>query len=901
MNRAFCASAVLLAYAVSAAAVAAAEAAAAARLDLGPGYAKGCTPPNLQSWPVQPPRVPPLSPSDKPNFVVIQVDDMGWDDIGLHHPRGPDGVTSAGAQTPNLDKLIKSGMSFSNFYVAPLCAMGRAQLLTGRDYPRTGNLFNGYGYDAINLGEATLGNVMQAAGYTTAHYGKWHNSRSLGYEPWWRGFNTSWLPSDTYLQLDNLMRHNGRYVQTKGLVEQIMADKMLGFMKQREEDKQPFMVYYAPYAIHATPTPKRFANYTAIRSNETAKASIYFQPEPYKSKILQQQPPPGQYNAGVWAFLMYLDDVLGKIFDYVDSSPVLRRNTYIMLTSDNGLSLSYVEDPAERLQRMPSGMIGDKNRFIPEFGAAATEGSLRNHLAVWGPGVPAGGVSDTLLNLADILPTIAELASAEGTTHERWSGHSFANLLQPNASATPRQTNRMQFTLVSAGKPEQCPPITQLMSKLLPTLGPDREVLKPQPLLAYTDEDGNNVMKHCIVGRYGEYKWYGRTDKVYRLANGSYIELPCNEIPDQQGRKSIAALFNTAAKEWWDSVLAEPHSFSKPVYLLGLDGAALTDTDPSNVEASGIVQLRRGSMAVDSIVNYTLVNDFGCWKIRPVQTATYQIIVMYHVQLPGLRALFQLDIIKHGARRRRTFSKLQFITDERDGAHFGSVRMEASKVDSELCLKLVDIVPVNNNDTAANGTAAGTAASGTGPAAGPDTAAARRGGSRRCSSSDGGWLFRLVAMRLVPTDIPDKRAPVRRPGSVEDDAGVEVASGTAAAAAAAAAVMSGVPVGMPADVIGPLGTSPEPARYEHFKPSDDMVEFERRVRQEAIAEARADFQVSGSSNNAAPAAAGRPGSAENMWQQLRHKYNWMEGQMTFRSLYRPCIYNGPPGCMETCG
>lgn len=50
--------------------------------------------------------------------------------------------------------------------------------------------------------------------------------------------------------------------------------------------------------------------------------------------------------------------------------------------------------------------------------------------------------------------------------------------------------------------------------------------------------------------------------------------------------------------------------------------------------------------------------------VQPVQTATYQIIVMYHVQLPGLRALFQLDIIKHGARRRRTFSKLQFITDE---------------------------------------------------------------------------------------------------------------------------------------------------------------------------------------------------------------------------------------------
>jgi arylsulfatase A-like enzyme len=86
--------------------------------------------------------VPPLPAGKRPNFIVILADDMGWDDIGLHHPRGPDGTTSAGAQTPNIDRLIKQGMSFTNFYATPLCAMGRAELLTGRDFPRTGNLFN---------------------------------------------------------------------------------------------------------------------------------------------------------------------------------------------------------------------------------------------------------------------------------------------------------------------------------------------------------------------------------------------------------------------------------------------------------------------------------------------------------------------------------------------------------------------------------------------------------------------------------------------------------------------------------------------------------------------------------------------------------------------------------------
>jgi arylsulfatase A-like enzyme len=73
-------------------------------------------------------------------------------------------------------------------------------------------------------------------------------------------------------------------------------------------------------------------------------------------------------------------------------------------------------------QRLPSGMQGDKNTFENDgaTSGAGMEGSLRNHLAVWGPGVPSGGVSDTLLSLADVLPTIAELADATNTKHEPW-------------------------------------------------------------------------------------------------------------------------------------------------------------------------------------------------------------------------------------------------------------------------------------------------------------------------------------------------------------------------------------------------------------------------------------------------------------------------------------------------
>jgi hypothetical protein len=88
-------------------------------------------------------------------------------------------------------------------------------------------------------------------------------------------------------------------------------------------------------------------------------------------------------------------------------------------------------------------------------------------------------------------------------------------------------------------------------------------------------------------------------------------------VVDESQHREVAARFNAAAEAWWNSVVAEPHSFTKLVYVLGLPGFARPANEPTNVEASGIIQLRRGgSMVLNSIVNYTSVGDFGCWKIR---------------------------------------------------------------------------------------------------------------------------------------------------------------------------------------------------------------------------------------------------------------------------------------------
>jgi arylsulfatase A-like enzyme len=121
-------------------------------------------------------------------------------------------------------------------------------------------------------------------------------------------------------------------------------------------------------------------------------------------------------------------------------------------------------------------MLGDKNSFVDDISirSSGTEGSLRNHLTVWGPGVPSGAVSNVLLSLSDILPTMAELANATNTQHMPWSGMSFANLLVPDGTPTVKQQNRFLFTFVVSGADGQCPQADRLMSELLPDLDSNR-------------------------------------------------------------------------------------------------------------------------------------------------------------------------------------------------------------------------------------------------------------------------------------------------------------------------------------------------------------------------------------------------------------------------------------------
>ncbi|KAF6259251.1 alkaline-phosphatase-like protein [Scenedesmus sp. NREL 46B-D3] len=583
------------------------------------GPAHQCTPPTLVSKVVTAAAHAPLPSSRKPNFIIILTDDQGYDDIGLHQPQKP-GSRPTWVQTPNLDKFIQGATEFDNFYVAPMCSQSRAALLTGRDFVRTGTMLINGGYDYINRAETTSAEFFADNGYDTAHFGKWHNGRTLGYEPWNQGFQDSWLPS-SHVHLDNLMRHNGKYIQTKGLMEQDLMDKIIQYLGNHEAaDAQPFYMYYAPHAIHQG----------FMRPGQGPRWQRPA-PEPYKSKYKNMAPKLPSDTAEVWAMLEYMDDVLGRLFDYVAESP-LAENTYIMIMSDNGAELFPTERKGKhKLRRMPSGMMGYKKDVL--------EGGVRNFLAVKGPGVPAGVTDSTLTDVRDVLPTMADLAGLDSAPHPQWDGISMRNLLalgsgKPAVSlrgtelADTQQTDRF---VLSFGP--QC-----WSPDMVPALGPNRQVLKPQPLLDYDTGgvDGRGFAR-CIGIRYKDYKWIGDTGKVYKFEGTSHIEQPCNEVSGPE-KADVASQMSRLARQYFKSLVSDSHSFEKPTFYLGLGDWSVTNVLPDGAHARTPVRVE---LLPNGLTGFSRVGDSACFALNVTKAGRYRVQIMYTSQI---QASFRLSV-----------------------------------------------------------------------------------------------------------------------------------------------------------------------------------------------------------------------------------------------------------------
>lgn len=220
-------------------------------------YREGDTQPH---WPK-----PPTAPQNAPNVVLILLDDVGF---------GATSTFGGPAQTPALDRLAQNGLRYNRFHVTALCSPTRAALLSGRNdhnasFGTITDLANGFpGYTGIwNKDTASIAEVLRRNGYSTAAFGKWHNTpaweispvgpfdhwpTNLGFEYFYGfmgGMDSQWEPS-LYRNTTPIDPPNGlpiNYHLTTDLVDEAIA-----WIRTHESlaPQKPFFVYLAPGATH---------------------------------------------------------------------------------------------------------------------------------------------------------------------------------------------------------------------------------------------------------------------------------------------------------------------------------------------------------------------------------------------------------------------------------------------------------------------------------------------------------------------------------------------------------------------------------------------------------------------------------------------------------------------------
>ena len=336
--------------------------------------------------------------ADKPNFVLIFIDDMGYGDIG---PFG-----SKINRTPHLDRMAMEGRKLTSFYVAsPVCTPSRAALMTGC-YPQRVGLERGSGHivlfpgdhHGLNPKEITIAETLKSAGYVNGCFGKWHLGDQPQFLPTAQGFDTYYgIPysNDMWPALRRFKCPDLPVLRDTKVVELIkdmdgqatLCKKFTDAATQfiRENKKKPFFVYLPHAFVHG---PR--------------KASPKFMA---KAKTVEQ----AQVEEVDWS--------VGQILKTLREEG-LEKNTLVLFTSDNG--------PAAGLSAGP--LRGRKG--------SAFEGGHREPTIAWWPGtIPAGTASNELTTAMDLHPTFAALAGAKMPTDRVIDGKDIAPIILGNPGA----------------------------------------------------------------------------------------------------------------------------------------------------------------------------------------------------------------------------------------------------------------------------------------------------------------------------------------------------------------------------------------------------------------------------------------------------------------------------------
>lgn len=339
---------------------------------------------------------------ERPNFVFIMADDLGWADVAFHQGNAP---------TPHLDQLAREGLELTQHTVAPLCSPTRTGLLTGRCWSRFG-VTNPQNGRALPWDTVTLPKALQSIGYDTCLTGKWH----LGSLPEWGpnhfGFDHSYGSLAGGVSPYRHRYKMGPYSQTwhrneqridePGHVTDLIADEAVRWIETRGD--RPFFLYVPFTAVHLPiHEPQAWLDRVPV-SIQGAVARHYA------------------------ACVMHLDHAVGQIVAALQKQGKLQ-NTLLVFTSDNGGSTAENNDLKYPDDHCPNGKLTGNNAPLRGGKGMLYEGGIRVPTLVHWPRRISAGKNPTPVQIIDWMPTFCSLAGYTSPTDLKWDGTDLTALL----------------------------------------------------------------------------------------------------------------------------------------------------------------------------------------------------------------------------------------------------------------------------------------------------------------------------------------------------------------------------------------------------------------------------------------------------------------------------------------
>jgi len=337
----------------------------------------------------------------QPNVVVLFPDQLRAQALPLFGESQID--------TPNIDRLATEGVSVTNAIAnCPVCTPSRAMLVTGRYPQTTGHLIN---TTRTRHSELSIADAFAHQGYRTGWVGKWHLHTGL-----WPALDRmpqhpDWVPEGRdRLGFDYWRAYNQHMVYFNGFVhaedwnyerwDGYETDGLLNYGKRFIEDcgDDPFLLFLSPHPPHYTPF--EFA------------PPEYYEALP-KKLSLPPNVPEAQMDVSLEMYRHYLamvlavDDMLGQLLDFLDAKQ-LADDTIVLFASDHGTQAG-----SQGVNPWSKKNPYDASIHIPA-------------LFRWPGGLPKGTQVDSLLGMADVFPTLCDLAgvpiprSVEGVSHAPW-------------------------------------------------------------------------------------------------------------------------------------------------------------------------------------------------------------------------------------------------------------------------------------------------------------------------------------------------------------------------------------------------------------------------------------------------------------------------------------------------